>query len=142
MTEVAFFDTNVLLYLFDLRNEAKRAAAQEIFKHYFSDMRGVMSTQVLQEFYVNVTRKEIGLHPVQARQILTKYLGLRVITVQPAHILNAIEIQLRLGTSFWDALIVAAAKEAGAAILLSEDFVHGRLYDGIRVVNPFRARAV
>ncbi len=139
MTELAFFDTNILLYMFDLSALEKRSIAGEVFQRHIREGRGVLSTQVLQEFYVGVTGKVAGLPVSRAKALVADYMQFNVVVVHPAHILNAIDIQTRFRLSFWDGLILAAAKSAGATILFSEDLSHGQVYDGVRVQNPFRA---
>ena len=140
MTDRAFFDTNILVYLFDTRDSQKRAVARQLLGRYFSEKRGVLSTQVLQEFFVNVTRKAAQLSSNEARAIVANFLQVDVVVVSGSHILNAIDLHQRYQLSFWDGLILAAAKAGGASILFSEDLSHGRVYDGVRVENPFLIR--
>ena len=137
MIETAFFDTNVLIYIHDLRAPKKMAIAEALFGRHCSEKREVLSTQVLQEYYVNITRKTARLPLWQARSLVAHYMRLNVVIVQPLHILQAIDLHIRFRLSFWDGLILATAKSAGASILFSEDFTHGRTYDGVRVENPF-----
>lgn len=139
MIETAFFDTNVLIYMYDQRVPEKQAIATELFGRYYAERRGILSTQVLQEFFVGITQKIAQVPVSQARALVVSYSQLHVVVVQPLHILQAIDIHTRLRIPFWDGLIVAAAKAAKATILFTEDFSHGRVYDGVRVQNPFRA---
>jgi predicted nucleic acid-binding protein len=136
MTELCFFDTNVLLYMFDRRDHAKRLAAVEAFRECIAEQTFVISTQVVQEFYVAATRK-LGVSSATVRDIAVDLCALRVIGVQPEHVLLAIELKERFGVSFWDALILAAAQSAGAGVLFTEDLNHGQHYNGVKVVNPF-----
>jgi predicted nucleic acid-binding protein len=139
MSARAFVDTNVFVYLFDDDAPRKQAAAREILR---TDGRGrelVLSTQVLQEFYVAVTRKldrpldgEAALEAVEAMSELS------VVQVDPAMIESAIRLGLAHSVSFWDALIVRAAITSDCAVLLSEDMQDGRHFDELRVENPFR----
>ncbi|MBI3694716.1 MAG: PIN domain-containing protein [Acidobacteria bacterium] len=137
MTETAFFDTNVLVYLFDTREAGKRETARKPVDSYFRERRGIVSTQVLQEFFVTVTGKAIQLPVLTAARVVADYATLNVVIIEPHHILDAIDIHTRFQLSFWDGLILAAAKSAGAAVLYSEDFSHGQSYDGVEVRNPF-----
>lgn len=139
MTDRAFFDTNILVYLFDKHDPQNRAIAGQLVGRYFSEERGVLSTQVLQEFFVNVTRKAAQLPSSEATVVVANFLQMEVVVVTGAHILDAIAIHERYQLSFWDGLILAAAKSAGATVLLSEDFSHGAVYDGVTVENPFRS---
>ncbi len=137
MSETAFFDTNVLVYLFDTREPGKRETARRLVDSYFRERRGIVSTQVLQEFFVTVTGKAIQLPVVTAAGVVADYATLKVVIIEPRHIMDAIDIHTRFQLSFWDGLILAAAKSGGAAVLYSEDFSHGQSYDGVEVRNPF-----
>ena len=100
---------------------------------------GAISTQVLQEFYVNVTKKiPKPLSPLEARVIISRYLVWHVEENTLDSILKASEIQERCQLSFWDALIAAAAAKASASVLLSEDLNHGQIIEGVKVINPFQ----
>jgi len=137
MSELAFFDTNVLIYMHDPRYAHKRDVALRLFrKHLYTDTL-VISTQVLQEFYTIVSRKLENLRSGQAKAITEAYARLNVLTVQPDHIIQAIGVQTRYQISFWDGLILVSAKAARATSVFSEDLSHGQTYDGVRVENPF-----
>jgi predicted nucleic acid-binding protein len=134
----SFFDTNVLLYLFDASVPEKKALAQEVFSGEAEAGRAVLSTQTLQEFYVNATRKlaePLSLE-VAAEQVRNFSL-LPLVRVDEAMILAAAERNRSMSISFWDALIVEAALKAGADRLLTEDLQHGQRIEGLRVENPF-----
>lgn len=137
MTEFRFFDTNILLYLYDRRDERKRRRAAEIFRDCWETKTLVISTQVIQEFYAAGTRK-LGLDSARAHGLLVDLCHLRVVSIGCAQILRATEIERRFAVSFWDALILSAAHTAGASIVYSEDLQHGQDYDGVRVQNPFQ----
>ena len=134
-----FLDTNVLVYLFDGDAPARQTRAREIFQTYGATGQLVISTQVLQEFYVTVTRKLAKpLKPEVAYRAVQNLTILPVCQVTPELVLSAIQRSLGLRLSFWDALIVQAALESGAATLWSEDLQHGQIIDGLRIENPFR----
>lgn len=135
--ECAFFDTNVLIYLHDEGQSAKQAVARELFRRHFLERRVALSTQVLQEFYVTITRKTVRMPVKQARALLADYAQMLLVTIHASHILQAIDWSDRYQVSFWDALILAAAKSAGATVVYSEDLSHTQNYGGVRVVNPF-----
>jgi len=137
MSALAFFDTNVLIYMHDERAGYKRDAALAMFRRHLYAETLVISTQVLQEFWVTISRKIENIALGEAKAIMAEYARLNVVVISPAHVLQAIELQARHQLSFWDSLILVSAKAAGAGILLSEDFAHGRVYDGVRVENPF-----
>ena len=135
----SFLDTNFLVYLFDEDSPTKKALAQELFEIEASAGDVVLSTQVLQEFYVTVTRKLARpLKAETALQALSQFAALSVIEIDSAMILGAARRCLKDSISFWDALIVDAALKAGARRLWSEDLQDGRTIDVMRIENPFR----
>ena len=137
MTELRFFDTNILLYMYDRRDAAKRMRAVETFRQCLHAETLIISTQVIQEFYAAATRK-LNLELSKARNLVADLCGLRVISVQCSYIVRATELQSRFGISFWDALILATAEAAGAHVLYTEDLQDGQNYDGVEARNPFR----
>lgn len=138
MTEKVFVDTNILLYAHDKDAGTKQRQAAGRLRKLWDAESGRLSTQVLQEFYVNVTRKirkPLGLD--LAREIVRNY-GLWVESpISPRTIVRASEISEIWRLSFWDSMIVAAAEQDGAAELLSEDLHPGQVIAGVRIVNPF-----
>lgn len=134
----SFFDTNVLLYLFDSSAPEKKARAQDVFFGETEAGRAVLSTQILQEFYVNVTRKlATPLTAEIAEAQVRDFAVLPLVRVDEAVILAAIERGRSMRFSFWDALVVEAALRAGAGRLLTEDLQHGQRIEGLLVENPF-----
>ena len=134
-----FFDTNILVYLYDADAPRKKARACELFETEASAGRAILSTQVLQEFYVAVTRKlSVPLDPESAEAIVRNLSALSLVRIDVEIILAAIVRSRRMLLSFWDALIVEAALTGGAERLLSEDLQHGRMIDGLRIENPFQ----
>jgi predicted nucleic acid-binding protein len=137
MSELAFFDTNVLTYMHDARAPYKRDVALSLFRRHLYSKTLVISTQVLQEFFVTLSRKIENIRSGQAKAITTQYARLNVLVILPEHVLAAIDLHSRYKLSFWDSLVIVAAKAANASLVLSEDLGHGQLYDGVRVENPF-----
>jgi predicted nucleic acid-binding protein len=136
--ERRFLDTNVLVYLFDIDAPEKKAAVTGLFEREGASGLLILSTQVLQEFYVVVTRKLARpLAPEVAEQAVRDFATWPVRQVTPALILSAIRRSIASRLSFWDALIVETAIDAGATAILTEDLQHGQVIDGVRVVNPF-----
>src|SRR5579884_1475629 len=137
MNAKAFIDTNILIYAHDLDAGAKHDVAKRILQQLWSERAGALSTQVLQEFYVNVTRKITSPLPKKsARAVVNSYLVWCVdATSEEISAAFRIEDEARIG--FWDALIVAAALKAGADRILSEDLNPGQTISGVRIVNPF-----
>jgi len=139
MTGRVFVDTNVLIYAHDLDAGQKRERAVSILSDLWEQENGVISVQVLQEFYVNVTRKiHDPLAPAAARGIIKNYLSWQIAPNDPSTVLLASEIAERNQLSFWDALIVASASLSGTERILSEDLNHGQVIEGIVIENPFR----
>lgn len=132
----AFFDTNVLVYTDDLDYPAKQLKARKLWAEYRLAGSGVVSLQVLQEYFVNVTRK-LGVDPQIARQKIELLTELDVIFLSATDILSAVDLHRLNKISFWDALIVRAASKSGCRILLTEDMQHGQELDGVKIVNPF-----
>lgn len=142
MNVKVFLDTNVLVYLFDRHEAEKRIRAQKIFSNLAQAGAVVVSTQVLQEFYVTVTRKlKPALPPSAAREIVESLLEMTVVQVDPAMILRAIDTSQDHQISLWDGIILHSASEAQCATLLTEDLHHGWQWRGLRVENPFRDEA-
>ena len=136
MSELAFFDTNVLLCLYDRRDEVKRHKAAETFGAALQSSALVISTQVVQEFHVSATRK-LGLSHREAQSLVSDLCHLPLIAISASEILQAVQLEAHFRITFWDALILSAAETAGAEILYSENFFHSRKYGSVRVVNPF-----
>ena len=131
----AFFDTNVLLYMYSTSEPTKQARAQELYERY--DKRDVLlSTQVVQEFYAAGSRK-LGFSPHYLRDAIEKFLVLPLVLIGPAQIIKAIENEQQFQISFWDALILAAAESGGADVLFTEDLNHGQRYGSVLAQNPF-----
>ncbi len=138
MSGRAFVDTNILVYAHDRGGGAKQERAREAIIELWSNRSGVLSTQVLQEFYINVRRKAAKpVSPSEARRALKDYLSWTLVTNDGDSILRALDLEGAYRLSFWDALIVQAAQHAGAERLLSEDFQHGRRFGDVTIVNPF-----
>lgn len=132
-------DTNVLIYLFDNDSPGKQARAQALLDE--EKDRIVMSTQVLGEFYVNVTRKlEEPLPPDAAARAVEDFSQLEVRSVTPELVLAAVHRSRSSLLSYWDSLIVETARSAGAEILFTEDLQHGQEIASLRIVNPFAGR--
>lgn len=136
MTANVFVDTNVLIYAVDQADLKKQLAAQTWRAWLWETNRGRISFQVLQEFYVIARRKQPSAN-VEIRKEVSDLMTWQPIVLDSNVITRAWEIEDRYGISFWDALIVAAAKTAGCRYLLTEDLQRGQDLDGVMVVNPF-----
>ena len=136
--ELVFVDTNVLLYAYDAAEVTKQPIAKATLDQLWGERAGTLSTQVLQEFYNVATRKlDPPVRRAEAREIIDLYTAWPVIVLDPALILAATRLEEEHQLSLWDALIVEAARVAGAERLLTEDMQHGRTIEGVRIENPF-----
>ena len=136
--QVTFVDTNVLAYAHYRSETRKQPEAQARLEELWRERTGVLSTQVLQELYVVATRKLATPMPrTTARRIVGLYAEWPVVQVDVPLILAASDLEERHTLSFWDALVVEAARRAGATRLLTEDLQAGRRIAGVRVENPF-----
>ncbi len=136
MSGLAFFDTNVLIYADDASAPAKQKRAATLWNKHFRDGTALLSIQVLQEYFSAAIRK-LALDPGVAQRRVEIFSTANVIVFDAADIVSAIELHRLTRTSFWDALILHAARSGGATVLYSEDFQHGAVLAGVRVVNPF-----
>jgi predicted nucleic acid-binding protein len=136
MKGLAFFDTNILIYADDASAPLKQSRAIQLISDHQRSGLLVLSLQVMQEYFAATTRK-LGVDPELAQRKVQLFARGRVVRFEPADVIAAIELHRLSQISFWDALIVHAARVAGAAVLYSEDLQHGGLLGGVPVVNPF-----
>jgi len=136
MTAQFFVDTNILLYAASdaPADQTKRKVAREVLTRPSLGF----SAQVLQEFYVAaVAKQRLGMTHDEATEVVQALVAFPVCPVTSELVIEAIAIKAKFGTSYWDAAILAAAKQLGCSTVYSEDLNHGQDYDGVRVVNPF-----
>lgn len=137
MSDRVFIDTNILVYAHDATAGNKHDLAAELVSNLWDSQDGVISVQVIQEFYVTVTKKVSN--PVEskvAKRWVVNYLNWSVIENDGGSVLRAIDIENRFQVSFWDALIIQSAETAGVKRLLSEDLNSGQRYGNVIVENP------
>jgi predicted nucleic acid-binding protein len=133
-----FLDTNVLIYAEDASDADKQRAALRWIDALWSHNAGRVSTQVLGEFYVNVTRKcKPPLPQGEARAAVRRYNGWEPWRIDQATVETAWAIEARHGLNYWDCLVLAAAQHSGCAVVLSEDMQHQVRYGAVQVPNPF-----
>ena len=138
MSAKAFVDANILVYAHDPGSCAKHDRAKALVARLWDERSGVVSTQVLQELYVNLRKvAKRPISPAEAKQLLADYLTWEVVVNDGESILGALELEERYQISFWDAMIVQAANAAGVESLYSEDLNHGQRYGTVVAVNPF-----
>lgn len=138
MSDRAFFDTNVLVYLFDEDSPEKQSRARDLFNEQARAGQVVLSPQVLQEFYVTVTRKLArSVSPEDALAAVTQLTSFPLVPVDGATVLRAIRLHQKDSLSFWDALVIQAALEGNCVRVFSEDMQNGRRFGNLVIENPF-----
>ncbi len=135
-----FLDTNVLVYANDKTEAAKQTTAVRLVTDGIRSGRVVISTQVLNEFWVTVTQKiQVPLEREKAEMEIESFRAFRVIGIEYHAVITAIHIQRQYQLSYWDALILSAAQMAGCEFVFSEDLNAGQRYGNVVVSNPFAA---
>jgi len=138
MSVETFVDTNVLIYAHDKEAGEKRERALEELRELWERHSGALSTQVLQEFYVNVTRKiPKPLKRATAREIIERYGEWHLVVPDHRLVIDATKLEQRKRISFWDAMIIVAAQWSGAKTLLTEDLNDGQEFGPVTIRNPF-----
>ncbi|MFN0179123.1 MAG: PIN domain-containing protein [Gemmatimonadales bacterium] len=138
MPERSFFDSNVLVYTDDADAPEKRERALTLLAQHRKQRNGVLSTQVLQEYFVAATKK-LKVKAEVARRKVALFGRLETVPISQDDILAAIDLHRLHQLSYWDSMIVRAALASGCTQLYSEDLKDGWRIDGLEVVNPFRA---
>ena len=142
-TDRFFIDSNILVYSYDSAEPVKRALAQEIIASLVRNENGVLSVQVLGEFFSIVTRRIANPISIEKADTTVGMIAslpeLDVLEIDMAMVRRAIATHSRYGTTYWDSLIIAAAERAGCTSILSEDMNPGQSYHGMLAVNPFAA---
>jgi predicted nucleic acid-binding protein len=135
----SFVDTNVLVYAEDRDAGTRHEIARELILELWSTRDGALSVQVLQEFYVTITRKlRKPLPAARALDILQEYLSWTVVENTGGLLVDAVRLQRKAQLSFWDAVVVQAAVNAGCEKLYSEDLNAGQRFGPVLVINPFK----
>ena len=141
MSDRTFVDTNVLIYAHDVDAGRKHDIARELLRTLWAERAGILSTQVLQEFYVNATRKiRKPLTKPEARTVVDTYTPWCVESIASGDLTSAFQIEDQARIGFWDALIVAVAARSGARRIVSEDLNAGQSFAGVTIQNPFKER--
>ncbi|MEI9475639.1 MAG: PIN domain-containing protein [Deltaproteobacteria bacterium] len=133
-----FVDTNLLVYAYDSSAGRKRKVSSEILSLLWQHRTGILSTQVLEEFFVSLTQKVRNpILPETAREIVSDLLRWPLVVNDGKNILRAIDFQVKYHFSFWDSLIVQAAVTSRSQYLLSEDLQDGQVIESVTILNPF-----
>jgi predicted nucleic acid-binding protein len=133
----SFFDTNILIYAVDEGDPEKLGIASALVEEHLVEGDGMISVQVLREFYSASLRLSRPLSEEQAQEMVGYFSAFRTLAEDAGMVLGAIRRSREYTLSFWDALIVEAALVGGADRLLTEDLQHGQEIEGLRVENPF-----
>jgi len=133
-----FLDTNILVYVYDLDEKSKRQIAKAILTDCWNNRSGVISTQVLQEFYVTLTRKLSSKLPAsEARDVVSDFLSWSIYQIAPTDIGEASEIEDH-GYTFWDSLVITDARNSSAEVFYSEDMQDGHMLGDLKIINLFK----
>ena len=132
-----FVDTNILVYCMDDSNKKRKARCRTLVETLVGELYGVLSTQVLQEFYVAATKK-LGADPLAVKDILHSFRRFERVVITPEIIKEAIDCSLINRLSFWDSLIVVAAESARCERIWTEDLNDGQVIRGVRIENPLK----
>jgi predicted nucleic acid-binding protein len=139
MSDRVFLDTNILVYAYDLEDPVKQQRAAFIVENGVLDDAIALSTQVLGEFFVTLTRKvKPPLSAKDAAAVLKMLLPVPLVSLDRALVDGPIALHFHYQISYWDALIIAAAQRAGCSRVLSEDLSDGQRYGTVTIENPFR----
>lgn len=131
-----FIDTNILIYSLDRHDPEKQKRARELLKKAAFEHSGVISTQVLQEFYVAATRK-LGVDPILAKEMVNKFKNYETVLITTEMIKDAIDCSILQRRSFWDSLILITGEKALCEMIWTENLNNGQVVKGIKVLNPF-----
>lgn len=132
-----FIDTNILVYCIDRHDLAKQKASRLLLQTLGNDHSGVISTQVMQEFFV-VGTKKLAADPLLVKDILHSFENFETVIVTPEIIKEAIDCSIINRLSFWDALVVATAESAKCERIWTEDLNDGQVIRGVKIENPYR----
>ena len=130
-----FIDTNILVYSMDNYDSVKQERCRDLLKTLKGDLHGVISTQVIQEFYITATKK-LNADPLIVKDILHSFERFETVIITQEIIKEAIDCSVIKRISFWDSLIVVAAQSANCYRLWTEDLNHGQVIMGVTVENP------
>ena len=131
-----FIDTNVLVYADDARDRRKQVRARELIRRLMRERRGVLSLQILQEFFAAATRK-LGMSSKEAKQRVSLYSRFDVVTLTPTDLLAAIDLHRMHQLSIWDSLVIRAALNGACTVLHTEDMQAGYMIEDVLLTDPF-----
>jgi len=132
-----FLDTSILIYSLDSSNPRKKTISRKYLRKCTEENCGVISTQILQEFFIVSTRK-MGVEPLTAKSLVHSFQNFETVLVTPEIIESAVDCHILNRISFWDALVVVAAESSKCDVVLTEDMNDGQIIRGVRIHNPFK----
>lgn len=132
-----FFDTNVLIYAIDEEEPLKLAIAEQLVEEHLVEGEGMVSVQVLREFYNASRRLKSAVSDERAMEMVRYFSTFNILSEDFGMVIQAIRLSQEYMLSFWDALIIEAALKGGADRLFTEDLQHGQVIEGLRIENPF-----
>lgn len=132
-----FFDTNVLIYAIDEEEPRKLAIAEQLVEEHLVEGEGMVSVQVLREFYNASRRLKSAVSDERAMEMVRYFSTFNILSEDFGMVIQAIRLSQEYMLSFWDALIIEAALKGGADRLFTEDLQHGQVIEGLRIENPF-----
>ncbi|MFO7447953.1 MAG: PIN domain-containing protein [Ignavibacteriaceae bacterium] len=136
MKNKIFVDTNILVYTIDTFDKDKQKKSRKLLKEIAVENIGVMSTQVIQEFYVTAAKK-LSINPLLIKEIINSFEKFEIVQISISMIKEAIDLSMLHKISFWDALIIVSAENAKCHVLLTEDLNSEQMIKGVKIINPF-----
>ena len=139
MNDRCFLDTNIFIYSIDRRDRVKEHKAAELIRDSLSSLKGVVSFQVVQEFFNVASKRLVASMSIEAAQLYLERVFLPLLRVHSSAALygEALAFQGRYRLSWYDSLIICSALHAECTILFSEDLQHNQKFGKLRIVNPF-----
>ena len=135
----SFLDTNILIYQMDSRDVVKQKKCRELVKALVLRHEAVISTQILQEFYVACTTK-LKIKPILVKGMMHGFENMEVVTVGPELINEAVDTSIQYHISFWDSLVIVSAESAKCQNLVTEDLNEGQVIRNVRIQNPMKLK--
>jgi predicted nucleic acid-binding protein len=135
-----FIDTNVLIYQLDSRDKGKQKKCRDLVKTLVANHEAVISTQVLQEFYVACTTK-LKIKPILVKGIMHGFENMEVVSIGTELINEAIDTSIQYKLSFWDSLVVVSAESAKCQFLYTEDLNEGQIIRNVKIQNPLKQKS-
>jgi predicted nucleic acid-binding protein len=133
----SFLDTNILIYQMDNRDVVKQRKSRELVRALVMKHEAVISTQVLQEFYVTCTAK-LKIKPILVKGMMHGFQNMEVVTVVADLINEAVDTSVQYQISFWDSLVVVSAESAKCQYLITEDLNEGQIIRNVKILNPLK----